>query len=196
MKAYGLTGKIGAGKSTVAKILALHNDIVILDTDSLAKQIIEDIVHRDSINRIFGTNVFDQNGKYDTKIAASLIFSKNIIKKNIEEFIHPLVINKVENTCIKNTTEKKIIVESALLFKDNMYKKFELGIIVVESSFKNRLSRLCKNRGLNKKDALMRIKHQEANFPKVYPIENIHILKNNKTYKQLETDTNILYKKF
>ena len=78
-KVFGLSGGIGTGKSTVAKILQEnYADIEVFDSDKIAKKIIEDSEIKNKLKKIWGEN-------------KEIIFENKKKKIAVEELIHPKV---------------------------------------------------------------------------------------------------------
>ncbi len=128
MSIFGLTGNIGCGKSMVATLLTMYHDVVAFDCDKIAKQIIASFAHRATIEQVLGANVFSAVG-VDFKAIAKIVFGDVERKKQLEEFIHPLVWDAVQREIVKLEDWQIAIVESAILYETHREDKF-VGIIV------------------------------------------------------------------
>ena len=158
MKVFGLTGNIGCGKSTVASMFSKHPDVVILDCDQIAKEIISGGAYKEKINSILGTNVF-LRGKADLKHIAKIIFKKLEKKRLFEAFIHPLVWATVKKKVEAFKETQICIVESAIIYETKNEDKFD-GVILVTCNPKEQLRRLQKNRKMSLEDIKSRIGRQ------------------------------------
>lgn len=153
MNAYGLTGNIGCGKSTVAKLLATHPDVVVFDCDAIAKAIILSEYHRLEIAQILGvTNI------PDPKTIAKIIFQEPQKKRLLEEYVHPLVWQTVQER-VERSHNKICIVESAIIFETGSEHKFT-AIITVTCSYDEQVRRLKEFRSMRDEEIGLRINQQ------------------------------------
>lgn len=144
MDAYGFTGNIGCGKSTVSTLLAKYSDIVIFDTDSIAKEILRTEVNKQLINDIMQKNVFP-SGTIDFRSIAEIIFSDHGKRTALELVIHPLTLARIGQE-IWSLPESTIpIVEAAIIFEKHWEKDF-WDIIVATCDEQEQTRRLLENR--------------------------------------------------
>lgn len=142
MLVVGLTGGIGAGKSTVAQFFAQLGALVI-DADQLARMAIErgtdgfaDVMLR------FGDEVI-VNGDIDRKKLAEIVFSDAQARKDLEAIIHPRVQALFAEAVADLGEDDILIYEIPLLVETGAAAKFDY-IITVESDLEVRKSRLLK----------------------------------------------------
>jgi dephospho-CoA kinase len=154
----GLTGGIGAGKSTVADLFAQRGAVVIR-ADELARQVIEKSTAGFSqvVSR-FGENILDTNGEIDRVKLAAIVFNDQESLTELENIIHPLVREKSNQIMNEQTPETIIVNEIPLLLEKGMQPLFDFLVIVI-SSEKNRLARLI-NSGFTKEQVLARMSKQ------------------------------------
>lgn len=154
----GLTGGIGAGKSTVADLFS-QKGAVVIRSDELARQVIEpqtpgfqQVVAR------FGKEFVNPEGHINRAKLAQRVFHDDAALKDLENIIHPLVRNRTNQIIDQHTSETIIVNEIPLLLEKKMESLFEFLVIVI-SSEKNRLERLLK-RGLTKEQVEARMAKQ------------------------------------
>lgn len=142
MLVVGLTGGIGAGKSTVAELFARLGALVI-DADQLARMAIErgsdgfaDVMLR------FGEDVI-VNGDIDRKKLAEIVFSDEQARKDLEAIIHPRVQALLAEAVADLDHDDILIYEIPLLVETGAAEKFDY-VITVESEIELRKSRLLK----------------------------------------------------
>ena len=140
MLRVGLTGELGSGKSTVARLLAQHGAII-LSSDDMARAMMQPghpvyqaIVHR------FGPEVVLPSGELNRPELARLAFDPtNPRVEELNAIIHPAVLTEQERRIaeIANTHPDAIIViESALIFttrhagEDPWRKRFDRIVLV------------------------------------------------------------------
>lgn len=128
MLKVGLTGGIGSGKSTIAKIFATLG-IPIYDADKAAKALMNnnpDI--KESIIKIFGPEAYIDNNLNRTFLA-SVVFNDNEALLKLNSLVHPFTINDA-NEWFKKQQTKYAIKEAALIFESNshQYLDYTIGV--------------------------------------------------------------------
>ena len=146
-KLIGITGGIGAGKSTVSSICK-HLGFKVYNSDQRAKEIVsEDSIIKKKIISFFGNNIY-KNGVLDRKFLSHKIFNDKSSLQQINSIIHPAVKKDFNSWVINNSNEKILFKESALLLESGAYKELDKIILIV--SDKNlRVSRVL-NRDQNR----------------------------------------------
>ena len=87
----GLTGGIGSGKSTVARLLARHG-AAIIDTDAIARELsLPGGAAIESLRNTFGAEFIDATGALDRARMRELAFSDPLAKRRLEAILHPLI---------------------------------------------------------------------------------------------------------
>jgi dephospho-CoA kinase len=154
----GLTGGIGAGKSTVADLFSKRGAVVIR-SDELARQVIEPETpgQKQVISR-FGIEILNDKGSIDRAKLAQIVFKDDVALKDLENIVHPLVRERTNQLISEQTSETIIINEIPLLLEKNMESLFDFLVIVI-SSEKNRLERLLQ-RGVSEDQAKARMAKQ------------------------------------
>ena len=129
-KLIGITGGIGAGKSTVSTIYK-HLGFKVYNSDQRAKEIVsEDSIIKKKLISFFGNNVY-KNGVLDRKFLSDKIFNDKSSLQKINSIIHPAVKKDFNNWVINNKNEKVLFKESALLFESGAYKELDKIILIV-----------------------------------------------------------------
>ena len=142
MLVVGLTGGIGAGKSTVSELFARLGALVI-DADQLARMAIErgtegfaEVLIR------FGDEIIN-NGDIDRKKLADIVFSDEKSRKDLEAIIHPRVQALFSEAVADLDHDDILIYEIPLLVETGAAEKFDY-IITVEADIEIRKNRLLK----------------------------------------------------
>ena len=146
-KLIGITGGIGAGKSTVSTICK-HLGFKVYNSDQRAKEIVsEDSIIKKKLISFFGNNIY-KNGVLDRKFLSDKIFNDKSSLQQINSIIHPAVKKDFNSWVINNSNEKILFKESALLLESGAYKELDKIILII--SDKNlRVSRVL-NRDQNR----------------------------------------------
>ena len=180
----GLTGGIGAGKSTVADIFS-KKGAVIIRADQLARQVIEhDSPGFQKVVALFGPEIVDQDQNIDRTKLAQIVFNNDQALKDLENIIHPLVRDKTNEIMDKQTPETIIVNEVPLLLEKQMQSIYDFLVIVI-SSEKNRLARLADN-GINLEQAKARMAKQVDDEARKAAAD--FLIVNDGSLEQLEVD--------
>ena len=155
MKVYGITGSIATGKSTVTNYLR-EKGYLVVDSDKLAYDALT--IDEDCIDRV--KKRFDLHGDtIDRKALGRIVFNDPIAKKDLENIIHPYVINKIKETIHNNQNLKIIFLDIPLLFESNLEYLCD-KIIVVYLNYQEEVKRLMKRDNIDEKYAKIIISNQ------------------------------------
>ena len=159
MLIVGLTGGIGAGKSTVANMFSQLGALVV-DADKLSREAIEPGTSGfDEVISIFGEEILT-DGDIDRQKLGKIVFKDAKERKKLEAIIHPRV-QEALALWIKALSPGDILIyEIPLLVETGAAEKFDY-IITVESDIENRLDRLFE-RGMDEDEAERRIAAQAS----------------------------------
>lgn len=98
-RVIGIVGRIGAGKSTVARALAAHGAEVI-DADAMAHAVLDEPATRAAVVDRFGTGVARADGSVDRRALAAVVFgpgaSSAAALEALESLVHPRVRVRIE----------------------------------------------------------------------------------------------------
>jgi dephospho-CoA kinase len=162
MLLVGLTGGIGSGKSTAARLLDRHGAVVI-DADQLARQAIARGTEGfDRVVEVFGTRVLGPDGDLDRAALAADVFSDPVLKANLEAIVHPEVARLfAERLEPYRRTDRVVVYVTPLLVELGLAPAFDL-VIVVTASPHLRVSRVASERGLDPADVRARMATQAS----------------------------------
>ena len=178
----GLSGGIGSGKSTVAKILS-NLGAVVIDADVIAREVLEPTQagYQRAIE-VFGESILDSDRKIDRKKLAERVFQNSDELAKLEMIVHPAVIARVAQ--IRNSLPESTVVvyDTPLLFEKNLQGQFDKVLIVVTDS-EHRKARLIE-RGLEITDIEARIANQATDAQRRTVAD--FVIENNGTPEQLQ----------
>ena len=129
MITVGLTGNMGSGKSTVARIF-LSLGIPVFNADNEARKITQSIDVAAQIAVLFGRKLLNSTGELDRKALAAIVFNDKQKLKQLNELIHPLVWENYISWLKENKSADYIIHEAAILFESGLYKHLDKIIVV------------------------------------------------------------------
>ena len=143
MLKIGLTGGIGSGKTSVARLFAGLGSPV-LDADVIAHQLVAKgqpaLVQ---IQQAFGSNIVKPDGSLDRSHLRELVFSDPGQKQKLEAILHPLVYKTLQAE-LEQLSAPYCIICIPLLFETNM-PHFVDRILVVDCPVETQIERV-KNR--------------------------------------------------
>jgi dephospho-CoA kinase len=160
MLLVGLTGGIGTGKSTVARMLEKRGAVV-FDADVLARQAVAPGTPGfDQVVERFGPNVLAPGGGLDREALASIVFSDPAARRDLEGIVHPEVRRMFAEGCEEYRDSDRVVVFSApLLVETGMHTAFD-RLIVVSAPVATQIERLMRDRGMAERDVQARISAQ------------------------------------
>jgi len=129
MKRIGLTGNIGTGKSTVARIFEVLG-IPVYHADKQARLFLESEKVTEQIGLLFGTQVLGPNRQVDRKALAGIVFNDKDKLAELNNLIHPLVEDDFMQWCKNHEDQKYILHEAAILFESGFDRLFDANILV------------------------------------------------------------------
>jgi dephospho-CoA kinase len=138
MLKIGLTGGIGSGKTTVARIFEVLG-IPVYYADDAAKKLMNDNEDlKNSIIKAFGTNAYFNN-KLNREFLSNVVFN-DIEKLNVlNSIVHPATINDAIKW-FKNQNSFYVIKEAALIFESGSQKELDF-VIGIKSPVELRIQR-------------------------------------------------------
>lgn len=156
-KVIGLTGGIGSGKSTVARMLRKLGAAVI-DTDKLAHDVYQPgtIAWNDIVDA-FGRQVLTPGGEIDRVVLGRLVFKERAALNKLNDITHPGVLEQVQKLIEKYRRQNTgvVVIEVPLLIEAGWHKVVDI-IWVVTASKDKVIARLKKQRNLNEKEIALR----------------------------------------
>jgi dephospho-CoA kinase len=158
MLVVGLTGGIGAGKSTVSRLLAAHN-AVIVDADLIAREVVEPDgpAYQGVVDR-FGKEVLLPDGHLDRARLAEIVFNDADALKDLNAVVHPAVGAVIaERLAEEAPADHVVILDVPLLVESG--RSNTAGTIVVDCPPEEALRRAVA-RGLPEDDVRRRMANQ------------------------------------
>ena len=157
----GITGGIGAGKSTVCKIFN-QIGIPIYDADFRAKWLMNNNPElKEAIRKSFGWDSYTRKDDLNRDYLGKVVFNNEEKLKNLNNIVHPAVIIDFELWTQEHKHEPYSLKEAALLFESNSYKNLH-KVIVINSPIETRIERVVKRDHVKREDVLKRIENQST----------------------------------
>lgn len=150
MKKVALSGNIGCGKSYVANIIKNYG-VCVLDCDKIAAQVRN--AHSDLLSNMF------QMDANDTKLMADVVFSDDLKRKQLEDFLYPKILEELNRNFILYEKETLVVVEVPLLYEKGWETLFD-EVWIVACKEATALQRLMKYRHIDESEARRRLAKQ------------------------------------
>lgn len=166
MKKIGLTGVMGAGKSSVIEILK-QKQIPVLDCDAINASLLEKGEEGyTQIIAYFGSGLLDDDGNINKQKMSHEIFKNPLNKTQAEKILHPLIQKRIMQILNDLKKERIVVVEVPLLFEVHWESFFdEVWVVACEEQVL--LERLVKYRHVDKEEAKIRLSHQLSQDEKI-----------------------------
>jgi dephospho-CoA kinase len=129
MKSIGLTGNMGTGKSTVARIFEVLG-VPVYHADKQARSIMESAKVKNEITILFGKHILNSQLEVDRKALAAIVFNDKDKLDALNALIHPLVEKDFLRWCNIHHEKVYIIHEAAILFESGFDRLFDANILV------------------------------------------------------------------
>ena len=162
MLLVGLTGGIGAGKSTVSELLT-RKGAVVVDADEVARAVVEPGEPAfDALVARFGREIIGTDGRLDRAALASVAFADEQSHQDLEAITHPAINIEFTRRVAAAPADGIVVLDVPLLFESEKARArpYE-AVIVVEAPREVRLARL-ESRGVPRADAEQRMAAQAS----------------------------------
>ena len=157
MLKIGITGGIGSGKSTVAKLFEVLG-IPVYYADDAAKQLMnENDALKQQVQKEFGKEAYT-NGKLNRKYIADIVFSNPEKLELLNSLVHPATLKDADEWMNKQTTPYTI-KEAALIFESGAEKYLD-KVIGVYAPSPLRIQRVMQRDGISEAAVLTRLNKQ------------------------------------
>lgn len=140
----GLTGGIGSGKSTVARLLA-EAGAAVVDADAIAKQSTAPLgLAMPAIANYFGPGFVTATGALDREEMRQLIFNEPAARKRLESIIHPLVKSEIQHQAAQaiSTGHRCVVFDIPLLVESGTWRQHLDHVLVVDCTSEVQIKRV------------------------------------------------------
>lgn len=162
MLLVGLTGGIGAGKSTVARMMHRRGALV-FDADELAHKAIEPGTKAyDGIVELFGDSVLTAQKTVDRVALARRVFMDPLAREELESMVHPEVF-RTFNEAIEplQKTDRVVVFDAPLIVETGFDRECDV-LLVVTAPEEDRVDRYSKDRHVSEDEVRARMRAQAS----------------------------------
>lgn len=184
MRKIGLTGGIGAGKSSVSRLLVSYG-AVLVDSDLIAREVVAPgTPGLAALVAEFGPGILDASGALDRPALGAVVFADPERLAALNAVVHPLVRTRSAELEAAAGPEDIVVHDVPLLAENGLAPLFD-QVIVVDASEQVRLDRLVRLRGMAETEARARMAAQASRDQRL-AVADI-VIDNNGTPQELET---------
>ena len=159
MLIIGLCGGSGSGKSTVARMLSLHN-VLHVDTDAVYKEMISSSSDCTAeLEKEFGEEIINHDGSVNRKKLAEIVFSDKDKHNALNRISHRHVLNKVREIISTAADNLAVCVDAPMLFESGFDKECDI-LVAVTAPISDRIKRIVERDNICVEDAEKRINTQ------------------------------------
>jgi dephospho-CoA kinase len=161
VKVVGLTGGIGAGKSTVSALLAARGAVVV-DADAVVRELqVKGMPVFEAIVERFGSGVVGSDGELDRPALAAVVFDDPQALADLNGLVHPAVGAEILRRVAEHEgTDRVVVLDVPLLVESGRYRA--AGVIVVDAPLEVAVERLARDRGMTAEEARARMSRQAS----------------------------------
>lgn len=157
----GVTGQIGAGKTTAARMLAGFGGAVV-DADGIGREVVESnpkLLRK--LAAVFGSDILTPSGRLRRSKLAQRAFADRAGRATLNKLVHPHLLKELRRRLTRLLRSYDVVfVDAALLLDWDLDREVDL-VLVIHAGQQVRFSRLGE-RGISYADALVR---QRAQLP-------------------------------
>ncbi len=174
----GLTGGIGSGKTTVAKLFETMG-CAIYNSDDRAKELYFKPIIKQAVIELLGTEAYLSETVINKDFISKKVFSDTKLLHQLNDIIHPAVKADFIQFKSKFPLNTIIIKESALLFETGIYKDLNFNILITAPQ-DLKIERVMRRNSVSKNEIEKRMQAQWTDEQKT-PLANAVITNDNRT---------------
>ncbi len=185
-----LTGGIGSGKTTIAKLFETMGCLIYY-SDEKAKELYYDTEIKKRVIQLLGSDAYSASGSLNSTFIAGIIFKDKTKLESLNAIIHPALEKDFEIFVKQQSPDRIIIKESALIFETASYKKFKT-IVLVTAPIEQKIKRVMQRNLITKENIEKRMATQ---WPDEQKIElSTYVISNSETDAVIPQVVSILKK--
>lgn len=158
MLLVGLTGNIGSGKTTAARLFEKLS-VPVYHADDKGRQMLTLPGVIEKLCMLFGDSILDRKGQIDRHSLADIVFNDPEKLAQLNAIIHPLVRDDFRIWTNKQDQADYVIQEAAIIVETGQAGNFD-KIILVTAPEELRIQRVCIRDGTDREKVIQRAQHQ------------------------------------
>lgn len=190
----GLTGGVGAGKSTVAERFASHG-VAVIDTDVISRDLTSvGGAAMAAILDAFGPEVVDADGALNRPAMRARVFANPADKQALEAILHPLIRENAARSVFLALAPYAVLVVPLLAENLNEYRGLVDRILVVDCDEREQIRRISTRPTMNEADARAMLAAQSSRATRLDIADDV--LDNRGDLAMLAAQTDKLHQKY
>ena len=160
LRLIGLTGGIGSGKSTVARLIAARG-IPVIDADQLARDATAPGSFALRQIAVTWPDVIGSDGRLNRRRLGATVFADPQARARLEAILHPLIValSKTRTAELEEQGHRLAFYEASLLVETGRYKDLD-GLVVVDAPEATRIARVMARDNISEVEVQARISAQ------------------------------------
>lgn len=147
VRRIGLTGGIGSGKSTVARLLVAQG-AVLVDTDAIARAIaLPGGIAMPALEAAFGAEIIASDGGLDRAAMRQIVFADAGAKARLESILHPLIGAETRRLAAAAGEDAVVVFDVPLLVESGRWRALVDRVLVVDATEETQLKRVVARSG-------------------------------------------------
>ena len=193
MLLVGLTGGMGAGKSTVARMLEQRGAVVV-DADVLARQaLMPGTAGYTKVTELFGPEIIASDGEIDREALARRVFADDEARVALESITHPEVFRLLGDALEDYRDTDRIVVFDAPLIVEAGFASACDAVVVVTAPEDAQIARVMKDRGMTEDAARARLRAQAPTTEKEQVADLV--IRNDGTTEDLDRSVDVVWER-
>jgi dephospho-CoA kinase len=182
MMLIGLTGKMGSGKSTVARLFQSWG-VTVISADRIGWEVLKMPLIEEALAEEFGKGILDGDGHIVRKTLGRAAFERRDRLDALNRITHPPLLALLQEELKRRAREKRVVLlDAALIVEWGIVDWFD-KVIVIVCSEKEKVARLVRS-GMDRGDAERRLFYQVPDEERVKYGD--YVIDNSGTLEELE----------
>ena len=128
MLTVAVTGGIAAGKSTVVDLFR-KKGVAIVDTDVVARQVVEDNTVKEQLSKVFGNLILNQDGSLNRAKLREIAFENEANRLRLGEILHPRIFERATKE-LNHVQAPYALLVIPLLYESKLPYRYDRVLVV------------------------------------------------------------------
>lgn len=164
VKTFAITGGIGSGKSTVARMFSDMPGVKVVNADDEARRVmVQNEAVRTALTSRFGPETFHDDGSLNRKWLATRVFANDDEVEALNQIVHPATraafLDAVQEA---READVRLFFYEVALLKELKIKEAVDGVILVDAPEEVRIRRVMERNNVSRDEVLARMQHQAS----------------------------------
>lgn len=163
----GLTGGIGSGKTTAAKVFE-NIGIPVFYADDEAKKFLNNDNVKIELRNLFGNDILDSENNIIKAELAKIVFADSAQLEKLNSLIHPLLLGEFDlwSSKMKAFNHPLVVMEAAILLEANFVSRVD-KVLTITANVEDRINRVMARDSVQREQVIARMNHQWSDDKRV-----------------------------